>query len=64
MKLLFLVIVLLFAGGYLGTYLVSRNRKYPFLSAHARNRIRSFGITCFFLAVALCVLILYIRIRR
>jgi|GEM_PF-5030494 len=63
MKVLFLLIVLLFAAGYLCTYLLSRYRSAAYLSDHARHRVRSFGFTCFFIGLSLCVLILYIRIR-
>ncbi|SKB69276.1 hypothetical protein SAMN05660226_02698 [Parapedobacter luteus] len=63
MKLLLLVIILLLIGGYLCAYLLAKNRKRPFLSGNARNRIKRFGVTCFFLGAVLGLFMLYIRIR-
>ncbi len=63
MKFLFLLIVLLFVSGYICTYVLNSNNRRSFLSTAASASVKRFGMTCFFLAVLLCFVILYIRIR-
>ncbi len=57
------MVVLLFAVGYGCSYLLRRNKKSAFLSVRLRDSIRKLGFTCFFLAVALSLLVLYFRVR-
>ena len=64
MKLVWLIVIALFVSGYICTYLLSRDSRRPFLPAAGRKSVRRFAITCFFIAVALCLLILYVRLRR
>jgi len=64
MKLVWLLIIGLFGSGYVCTYLLSRDSRRPFLPDDGRKSVRRFGITCFFIAVALCLLILYVRLKR
>lgn len=64
MKLVWIFVIGLFGSGYVCTYLLSRDSRKPFLPAAGRKSVRRFGITCFFIAVALCLLILYVRLKR
>ncbi len=64
MKFFFLMVILLFSAGYGCSYLLRRNKKSPFLSAAVRDSIRKLGFTCFFLAVALLLMVLYFRVRH
>lgn len=64
MKFFFLMVVLLFAAGYSCSYLLRRNKKRAFLPDAVRDSIRKLGFTCFFLAAALLLLVLYFRVRH
>lgn len=64
MKLVWLIIIGLFIGGYACTYLLSQDSRRQFLPPAGRKSVRRFGITCFFIALALGLLILYVRLKR
>lgn len=64
MKLIWLFIIGMFGSGYVCTYLLARHRRKPFLPENSRNYIRRLAATCFFVAVALGLFMLYIRLRR
>lgn len=64
MKMVWILVIGLFSSGYLCTYLLSRDSRKPFLPASGRKSVRRFGITCFFTALAVCLLVLYVRLKR